>query len=94
MDVPDSTTPQDVDSATYLYSVTDTETVHVGVVLALFAVMAVMSNVVVLGILLQKKHRREAANLYLVNLAIGRSVKKHALVVIMCTLIVLSTLFL
>ena len=84
MDMHITTMPPDVDSSTYLYNFTGNDTmgyggqrpsqayVYIDVLLGLFGTMGILSNVAVLGILLQKKHRREAANLYLVNLAIGK----------------------
>ena len=103
MDVHGSTIPPDVDSSTLLYNFNSSDTaghgaqrsshahVFTDVLLGSFGAMGVLSNIAVLGILLQKKHRREAANLYLVNLAIGMSMKKHVLL-FLCRRIVPSPL--
>ena len=45
--------------------------VYVNAVIGIISVLGVLSNSAVLAILLQKKHRKLAANLYLVNLAVG-----------------------
>ena len=45
---------------------------YIDVMLGFLGIMGVLSNVAVLWVLFQKKHRKLAANLYLVNLAIGR----------------------
>ena len=45
--------------------------VYIIIVIGIISVMGVLSNSAVLAVLLQKKHRKLAANLYLVNLAVG-----------------------
>ena len=67
------TTPSN-DTASRRIPYSSDTNLYLDIMLGFLATMGVLSNAAVLGVLFQKKHRKLAANLYLVNLAIGRSI--------------------